>query len=101
MTRRRTALHRVSEGYVEPTERTFEGADEVWCRIAARGKIVARAHDSRMEQYRVHLTVIEHPDLPDAQVYAVFGMGQGTLSVYRCLPEDAHEALRDPGAFNL
>lgn len=98
---RRTALGRVCDGYVPPAQPTFESADELWCRLASRGRVVARAHDSGMEPYRVHLTLIEHPDLPAGQVYATFGMGQGSLRVYRCLPEDAHEAVLDDGAFNL
>jgi hypothetical protein len=102
VTAARTALHRVCEGYVEPAERTWEAADALWCRLAAQGRIVGRADDGcRDVHLRVHLTLIEHPDLPAGQVYAAFGMGQGTLSVYRCLPEDAREALRDPSAFNL
>jgi len=98
----RTALARVSEGYVRPAEPTHAAADELWVRIATRGRIVERLHDGeRAEHLRVHATLIEHPDLDPRLVYAVFGMGQGSLSVYKCLPEDAREAIRDPACFNL
>jgi hypothetical protein len=100
--RPRTAFDRVYEGRVDPPEPTFEAADALWCRIAAQGRIVGRHHDGAGEPYRVHLTLIEHPDLPSSQAYALFGMtASATLTVYRCLPEDAVDALRGPGAYNL
>ena len=98
MTPASAALGRVSAGYLRPAP---GAADEIWCRLAAQGRVVARLDDGEAEPYRVHLTLLEHPALPAAQCYAVFGMGGGTLSVYRCLPADARLALRDPGAFNL
>lgn len=96
-----TAFGRVCAGYVEPAERTLEGAEKLWCRIAAQGRIVGRAHDQGSEPYRVHLTLIAHPAIDPRMVYAVFGMGQGSLNVYLCLPEDARDALLHPSAFNL
>ena len=102
MTPARAALHRVSDGYVAPTERTHEGADRLWCRVVARGRIAERHDDgSVVPEYRVRLVIVEHPDLPPAQVYALFGMGQGGFNVYRCLPEDARLALRDGSCYNL
>jgi hypothetical protein len=96
------ALRRVCEGYVEPEPRTHEAADDLWCRIVAKGRIVGRAHDgSRDAHLRVNLTLVEHPTLDPREVYALFGMGFGVVSVYRCLPEDARLALTDPGCFNL
>lgn len=99
----RSALARVASGYVAPAERTWEASDALWIRIATQGRIVARLQDrERAPHLRVHATLIEHPELGDERlVYAVFGMGQGPLSVYRCLPEDAREAIFDPSAFNL
>lgn len=98
----RSALHRVSEGYVRPEPNTHEGAAEVWTRLVARGRIVERRNDGeRSPSLRVHLAIVEHPDLPPAEVYALFWMGDGSISAYRCLPEDARDALRDSGCFNL
>lgn len=96
----RSALSRVSEGYVEPAERTWEASDALWCRLTAQGRVVSRHHDGGGEPYRVHLVLVEHPSLPPAQVFAMFSMS-GSFNVYRCLPEDARDALRDPSAFNL
>jgi hypothetical protein len=95
-----SAFARVAEGYVAPAEPTHESAADLWCRLAAQGRVVSRHHDGGGEPYRVHLTLIEHPSLPPGQVFATFGMS-GSLSVYRCLPEDAKLALRHHGSFNL
>lgn len=95
------AFARVSEGYVAPAERTHEGADRLWCRLAAQGRVVARHHDGGRGSTQVWCTIIEHPALPAGEVYATFGMGQGPLGVYRCTPEDARLALGHHSAFNL
>lgn len=98
----RDALLRVLAGRVDPPEPTWEAADALWCRLVAEGRIVLRLADGdRRSSYRVGLTVVEHPSLPDGEVYALFGMGAGTLTAYRCTQEDAVAALRDPSAFNL
>lgn len=77
---------------------TRDAAEELWCRLVARGRIVGRAHDgSRPLSLRLHLALVEHPDLPAGEVYALFFMGDATPKVYRTTAEDARIALHDPG----
>lgn len=95
------AFRRVTEGFVEPAEQTWESSDALWTRLVAQGRIVSRHHDGAREPYRVHLVLVEHPDTPAPQALALFCMGGGTINVYRCLPEDARAALQHHSAFNL
>lgn len=80
---------------------TADEADELWCRIVARGRIVERASDYAPAHVRLHLVLVEHPEVPPPEVYALFFMGDGTPKVYRTTATDAKTALHDPGAFNL
>jgi hypothetical protein len=97
----RAALGRVFDGRVDPAEPTREAAEELWVRLVAEGHIVDRFNDRERGEHQVRCTLVEHHALPAGQVYAVFGMGSGPLTVYRCTPEDARLAILDPGAFNL
>ena len=47
------------------------------------------------------IVLVEHPELPAGEVYALFFMGFSTPKVYRTTRADALEALQDPSAFNL
>ena len=38
-------------------------ANEAWCRVVARGRIVARHDDREPRPYRVELVIVEHPEL--------------------------------------
>lgn len=96
-----TALGRVYAGRVDPPEWTHEAADALWCRLAAEGRVVGRVSDDGSWGSRTHAALVEHPALPPGEVYALIGTGAGTLTVYRCTPADAAEAVRDPSAFNL
>lgn len=95
------AFGRVFDGRVDAAQHTHAAADALWCRVAAQGRIVERGSDYGARDYRVHLIVVEHPALPAGEVYALFAMGYGTFTVYRCAPEDARLALHHPSAFNL
>lgn len=95
------AFRRVCEGYVEPSAPTWDASDALWSRLAAEGRIVSRHSDGAREPYRVHLALVEHPSLPDGQVFSLFWMGGGSINVYRCSPEDARAALGHHAAFNL
>lgn len=96
------ALGRVASGRIEPHEWTHEAADTLWCRLVAQGRIVHRADDGSGDRhYRVTVALVEHPSLAPGEVYALFGMGAGSLTAYRCAPADALAALADPSAFNL
>lgn len=88
------------EGEVQCT--TQEEADHAWCAVVARGRIVERTADNcRDRHYQLHLVLVEHPELPAGEVYALFFMGFSTPKVYRTTRADALEALHDPSAFNL
>ena len=94
-----TALRRVSNGYVDCA--THDEAESLWIRLAVEGRVVSRHTDNERDRnLRVHLTIIEHPAVAP-NVYAIFGMGQGTLNTYACTADDALAALHDPAAFNL
>lgn len=96
------ALLRVLAGRVDPPAPTHESADALWCRLVAEGRIVQRADDgSSPREYRVTVVLVEHPGVVPGEVYALFGMGAGSLTAYRCAPADALAALTDPSAFNL
>ena len=96
------ALSRVMSGRIDPPAWTHEAADSLWCRLVAEGRIVQRADDgSSPREYRVTVVLVEHPGLVPGEVYALFGMGAGSLTAYRCAPADALAALTDPSAFNL
>lgn len=95
------ALSRVASGRIDPPEWTHEAADALWCRLVSEGRIVQRASDGTSGPYRVDVVIVEHPTLPAGEVYALYAMGLGSFTAYRCLPGDALEAVRDPSAFNL
>lgn len=98
----RDALFRVAAGRLDPPEPTWDATDALWCRLVAEGRIVQRADDgSSPREYRVTVVLVEHPGLAPGEVYALFGMGAGSLTAYRCAPADALAALTDPSAFNL
>ena len=80
---------------------TAAEAEDLWCRIVARGRIVERTSDRAPARVRLHLVLVEHPELPAGEVYALFFMGYGIPKVYRTTPDDARTALQDPSAFNL
>lgn len=97
-----TPLARVLSGRIDPPEPTHEAADALWCRLAAEGAILDRIDDGERDRaYRVNATLLTHPDLGAGECYALFAMGSGTLTVYRCAVDDARVAVRDCGAFNL
>lgn len=91
-------LARVCAGFLRAATR--EENDDAWCALVARGRIVERLHDGTADPYRTTLALVEHPDLPAGEVYALFSFS-GSTSAYRCRPEDARGALADPSSFNL
>jgi hypothetical protein len=95
------AFNRVCDGYIRPAEPTHEAADALWVRLATEGRVVGRVNDGTRGHLQVRAALIAHPALPPSEVYATFGMGDGTLSVYRCAAEDARLAIQHPSAFNL
>lgn len=92
------ALGHVAEGHRRAETR--EENDEDWCALVARGRIVERLDDGTADPYRTRLAIVEHPDLPPGECFALFSFA-GSTSAYRCRPEDARAALRHPGAYNL
>lgn len=92
------ALRAVAEGH-RPHETRGEN-DEDWCALVARGRIVERLDDGTAEPYRTRLAIVEHPELPPGECYALFSFS-GSTTAYRCRPEDARAALKAPGSFNL
>ena len=79
---------------------TRDESDADWCALVARGRIVARHDDGTRGRYRLDLAIVEHPDLPPGECFALFTMAESTTA-YRCRPEDAKAALLHSGAFNL
>lgn len=92
------ALGRVAEGHRHAETR--EENDEDWCALVARGRIVERLDDGTADPYRTRLAIVEHPDLPAGECFALFSFA-GSTTAYRRRPEDAKAALRHHGAFNL
>lgn len=95
------AFRRLCDGYVPPPESTHEAADALWVRLVTEGRVVDRVSDRGPRHYRTQAALVEHPALPAGEVYAVIGMGDGTLSVYRARPDDVRLAIQHPSAFNL
>ena len=94
----KAALSAVYAGYLR--FETHEENDEAWCRIVARGRIVAKVDDGTRGSYAVWVHLVEHPDIEKDEVYAIFS-NRETSACYRCRPEDARRAILHPSAFNL
>jgi hypothetical protein len=82
-----------------PGPRSREAADGFAARIVARGRIVRRLRENEGGRLATHLFLVEHPDLPPGEVYALFE-GPNSISAYRCRPDDAIRVLRSGSAFN-
>jgi hypothetical protein len=79
-------------------------AIDLFARVVARGRIVARHRETgpSSSDYRVEAALVEHPDLPPGEVYALlYNRHSVCPRVYRCTPEAAIAALDDHGIFNL
>ena len=79
----------------------YDALDRRVCRIVAQGRIIKRFDDRGPRDYRVNVAIVEHPELPAPEVFALFWMGCGPLRAYRTTEADARTALADHGAFNL
>jgi hypothetical protein len=85
-------------GLSDAGDRWRELADRFVARLVARGRIVRRLREDA-GRASVHLFLVEHPDLPAGEVYALFE-GDYAITPYRCRPEDAIRVLQSGSAFN-
>ena len=90
----RAAVARIYDGEIRCS--SYEETDETWCRIVARGRIVATHRDGTRGPYAVSVAVAEGPGGP----YGIF-YNASSARAYRCSPEDAAAAIQDPSVFNL
>lgn len=83
-------------------EAWLDAQADLVARVVARGRVVARFSDGTGGRYAVHVALVEHPDLPAGEVYALFDMPANIAPrVYRATPEAARAAVHHYGAFNL
>lgn len=94
----RQGMRLVDAGRIE--FHSWDESDRFWCRAVARGRIVARVDDGTRGPYACWVHLVEHPDLPPGQVYAIFS-NRLHSRIYRCSPEAARAAIQDHGVFNL